>query len=118
MSLFEGRDEPLLGRWRFVTRMLLFLAVGVVADALIVWAGAWGFHGLNALDWRAAWVDAALVVTGNGPRHPAHTPSAKDFLGLYALAGGVAHLMVVALVLTPAAHRLLHAFHLRAPDDS
>ena len=115
--MFEPHTEPLLSQARFVRRMLTFLIIGAAADVLLVLVGALGFRLTEGLAWLDALVDAAMVVTGNGPRHLIHTPPGKVFLALYALAGGTTYIVVVAMVLAPALHRLLHALHMRAPED-
>jgi hypothetical protein len=98
--------------------MLRFLMIGTSADLLVAFVGATGFHLTMGLAWLDAFVDAAMVMTGNGPRHQATGGAAKVFLSTYALAGGTAYVIVVALILAPALHRLLHIFHLRAPEDT
>lgn len=115
--MFEQHPEPLLSRSRFALRMLKFLFVGGAADALIVCFGAIGFRLTEGFAWQDAFVDAAMVVTGNGPRHPIDTCAGKLFLSLYALAGGTIYIIVVAIVLAPALHRLLHALHVGEPED-
>lgn len=116
-AMFEARAEPLISRRRFVARMLRFLAIGATVDGLVTMTGAAGFHLLWGLGWPDAFVDAAMVVTGNGPRHPGSGVGGDLFLAFYALGGGTVYIMVVALVLAPAVHRLFHAFHMQAPED-
>lgn len=115
--MFEPHTEPLLSTSRFVRRMLTFLGIGATADAVIVLVGAGVFRLTDGLPWLDAFVDAAMVVTGNGPRHPIISSPGKVFLIFYALAGGTTYIIVAAIVLAPALHRLLHVLHLRAPDD-
>lgn len=98
--------------------MLLFLIVGAALDTLVVSLGALGFRLVNHLPWVDAIVDAAMVVTGNGPRHPTGTLAGKWFLVAYSLVGCTAFVVVIALILAPAIHRLAHSFHLRGPDSS
>lgn len=117
MPIFEHHTEPLLPRRHFVRRMLKFLFIGSVIDAGVVLLGAVGFRRLEGLAWLDACLDAALVMTGNGPRAPVLTSTGKLFLSVYALAAGIIYVVVVALILAPALHRLLHTLHLRAPED-
>lgn len=79
--------------------------------------GAVGFRATGRLGWLDAFVDATMVITGNGYRHPVNAATGRVFLILYALAGGTAYVVVSALVFAPALHRLLHIVHLRAPED-
>jgi len=118
MGFFEPRTQPLLSQLAFARRLLNFLIIGICVDAAIVLAGALGFRLTESIGWLDAIVDAAMTVTGNGPRHPILTAGGKVFVTLYALGGGTAYMVVVALVLAPALHRLIHVFHLRAPEDT
>jgi hypothetical protein len=115
--MFEPQTDPLLSPSRFVRRMLKFLWIGGATDGVVVGLGAMVFRATEGLGWLDAFVDAAMVVTGNGPRNPIRTVSGRLFLTLYALAGGTTYIIVAAIVLAPALHRLLHAFHVRAPED-
>jgi hypothetical protein len=47
-----------------------------------------------------------------GPVDKLMTPHGKEFGIVYSLFSGVAFLTMVAMLLAPAAHRLLHRFHL------
>jgi hypothetical protein len=116
--MFEPGREALLSARRFARRTLKFILVGAAVDIVVVAVGAAGFHFMVGLGWLDSVVDAAMVATGNGPRHMIPDPAGKVFLSIYALVGGTAYIMVVALVLSPAVHRLLHIFHLRSPEDS
>lgn len=97
--------------------MLLFLIAGAIIDSLVVSIGTLGFRAVNDLPWIDAIVDAAMVITGNGPSHPMTTLAGKWFLTAYALLGCTVFVMVIALILSPAIHRLAHSFHLRGLND-
>ena len=57
-----------------------------------------------------------MILTGMGPVSQMRTDAGKVFAIGYALFSGFVFLSVVALVLAPIAHRLLHAFHLESED--
>ena len=90
---------------------------GLIAASLAL--GAAGYHGFAGLPWLDATLNAAMILTGMGPVDPLTTPAGKVFGIVYALFSGVAFLTMVAMLLAPAAHRLLHRFHLElhGPDD-
>jgi hypothetical protein len=115
--MFESHNQPLLSGRRFIERTTRFLLAGAAIDLLMTAVGAFGFRLTVGVHWLDAFVDGALVMTGNGPRHFGPSATAKLFLYLFALFGGTVYVVVVGLILTPAAHRLFHAFHLRGPDD-
>ena len=52
------------------------------------------------------------ILGGMGPVNELHSDNAKWFSALYALYSGVALLTIVAAMLTPTIHRLLHKLHL------
>ena len=88
---------------------------GLIAASLAL--GAAGYHQFQGLGWLDATLNAAMILTGMGPVNPLTTPSAKVFGIFYALFSGVAFLTMVALLLAPAAHRLLHRLHLEMHQD-
>ena len=97
-------------------RNLLYVS-GLIAASLAL--GAAGYHQFAGLPWLDATLNAAMILTGMGPVNPLTTPAGKVFGIVYALFSGVAFLTMVAMLLAPAAHRLLHRFHLElhGPDD-
>jgi Ion channel len=114
--MFEPAHRPLLSRRRFAARIAIFLSVAVCIDGVALAVGTIGFHLLEDLDWLDASLDSALVITGNGPIHPPHTPSGKLFSIFYALLGVVLYAAVIGVLLTPVFHRMLHAFHSRREE--
>ena len=65
----------------------------------------------EALDWRDAFLNAAMLLGGEGPVDKPQTPGGKLFAGLYALYAGLAFLIVAAILFAPIVHRLMHRFH-------
>jgi hypothetical protein len=117
--MFEHRSEPLLPRPQFYARMARSFAVtlGIVAASLIM--GSAGYHFFGGLAWIDALLNAAMILTGMGPVNPMTTAAGKLFATFYALYSGIAFLSMVAVILGPVVHRLLHKFHLDedAEDD-
>ena len=114
--MFERRDQPLLPLHRFSARMAKTLGIAAAIDGVALVAGAFGFRQLEGLDWTDAWLNAALVLTGNGPVTRMQSAPGKVFLLLYALAGVVVFAAVISSVMAPILHRTLHAFHVDVPD--
>ena len=117
--MFERKSEPLLSRWAFYARMARsggFVA-GIVAFSLFV--GSVGYHCLGGLPWIDSLLNAAMILAGMGPVDPLKTAAAKLFATFYALYSGVAFLTIMAVLMAPLLHRLLHKFHLeiREGDD-
>ncbi len=108
---FERKSEPLLSSPAFFGRILRMgaEALGLVVFGLSV--GALGYHATEGWSWLDATLNAAMILTGMGPVHELRTNAGKLFAIAYALFSGVIFLSVIALVLAPIGHRLLHAFH-------
>jgi hypothetical protein len=114
--MFERAHEPLLSGPRFALRMAKFLAAAAVIDCLALAFGAVGYRALEGLGWLDAFVNAAMVMTGNGPINALKTPGGKLFAAVDALVGEAVYVVVVGVLLTPVVHRLMHAFHVRSPE--
>jgi hypothetical protein len=116
--MFEKRHQPLLPLSRFAVRMLGFAVAAMAVDGLALALGAIGYRVLEGLGWLDSALSAAMVMTGNGPLYEIRTPGAKVFTIFDARLGGVAFVVVAGVLLTPIFHRLLHAFHLKLPDET
>ena len=114
--MFERRSEPLLPLGRFVGRLTWSVVIAGIIDAVALVIGAIGFSGLEGLSWADSFLNAALVLTGNGPIARMGTTGGQVFLLVYALAGVVVFAAVISVVVAPFFHRLLHAFHLDVSD--
>src|SRR5664279_2885945 len=107
------RDHPhIMSRRRFAARMTSFVLTAVFVDGVALALGAIGYHELDGLDWIDASLNAALVMTGNGPVHAPRTPGSKLFIVVYALLGVILFAAVIGVLLTPVLHRMLHGFEI------
>jgi len=106
------RHKKLLPRRVFALHLLrnLVYVSGLITASLAL--GAAGYHRFAGLPWLESTLNAAMILTGMGPVDPLTTPAAKIFGIVYALFSGVAFLTMVAMLLAPAAHRLIHRLHL------
>lgn len=116
--MFEKKDEPLLSTVDFVWRMGRSFGMTLVIIAVSLVLGSIGYHILGNLDWIDALLNAAMILTGMGPVNPMTTTSGKLFATFYALYSGIAFLTMMAVILAPLQHRLLHRFHIESEDDS
>ena len=116
--MFERRTEPLLPRRAFAARMTrnALFAAGLVAGSLAV--GTLGYHGFAGLAWTDSFLNASMILTGEGPVDPMRSTGGKVFASAFALFSGVVFLTSVGVLLAPLAHRFFHRFHLEAEDDS
>jgi len=109
--VYESRDVPPVPRRHFYRRMALHFgaASALVAGSLLL--GMWGYAHFEALVWRDAFLNAAMILGGMGPVEVLQTPGGKVFAGLYALYSGLVFLVAVGIILAPVVHRALHTFH-------
>jgi hypothetical protein len=71
----------------------------------------WGYMFFEKLQWRDAFLNAAMLLGGMGPVNPPQTDGGKLFAGVYALYAGLVFILTAALLFTPILHRVLHKFH-------
>jgi hypothetical protein len=117
VKMFERHYEPLLPLPQFFGRIARGLGVAIIIDGIALAVGAVGLRRLEGLDWMDAWLNAALVITGNGPIADPQSISGKAFMFFYALGGVLTFAAVISVVMVPILHRILHAFHAQVPDE-
>ena len=115
-AAFEHRTSPLLDRIAFMRRMLRFAGVAAVLVAGSLLLGVLGYHFVCGLSWIDALLNASMILTGMGPVNEITSTAGKVFASAYALFSGVAFLSIVAVLLSPLAHRLLHRLHMEVSD--
>ncbi len=115
--MFERHHEPLLPLPRFFGRIARSLGIAAGIDGVTLAVGAVGLRRLEGLDWTDACLNAALVMTGNGPVTHAQSTAGKVFLLFYALGGVLVFAVVISSVMAPILHRMLHVFHSDVPDE-
>jgi hypothetical protein len=109
--MYESRRDPPIPRAHFVRRLFghFLVAMAVVAASLL--AGMAGYEHFEDLAWRDAFINSAMLLGGMGPVNSPQSDGGKIFAGLFALYAGLVFLIVLAIVLTPVIHRVLHTFH-------
>jgi hypothetical protein len=116
--MFERHHERLLPLPQFFGRIVWSLVVAAIIDGVALVVGAVGLRRLEGLDWMDAWLNAALMITGNGPIAHAQSIAGKTFMFFYALGGVLIFAAVISVVMVPIFHRMLHAFHVAVPDEA
>jgi hypothetical protein len=115
--MFEHRHQSLLSKKDFIRRMERFAVLALLL-VLISWLiGILGYHVLEGMPWIDAVLNAAMILGGMGPVNQLYTTGGKLFASFYALFSGVIFLVSVAVLLTPALHRLMHQFHIQTDKD-
>ncbi len=114
--MFETRYDPLLPRARFLARMGRSFGVTLLIVAFSLLLGGAGYHYFGRLPWIDAVLNAAMILTGMGPVDPLRSTAGKLFATFYCLYSGIAFLTMMAVLLAPVLHRLMHKFHLEEGD--
>jgi len=109
---YEHKTEPLLPARRFAARMISHVGIGLGIIAGSLGMGVLGYHHFERLPWLDALLNASMILGGMGPVDPVRTAGGKAFASFYALFSGVIFLVVVGIMMAPAAHRVLHRLHL------
>jgi len=110
--MFDHHHHKLAPFRVFVNRVAwsLIIALGMTAVALSI--GISGYHWIAGLGWIDAFLEASMILGGEGPINPPRTNGAKIFASLYALFSGVMFIAILGFVISPIVHRMLHKFHL------
>ena len=115
--MYESRDDQLISRGRFVCRLLghLLAAMGFIALSLVcaVLGYIWIEDGVH---WHDAMLNVAMIASGIGPTMLPSTVYGKVFLAAYSAYISFVFVAVLGVVMAPALHRILHAFHLDADE--
>jgi len=93
------------------------LLIGLLLIALALLIGILGYHYFEQMTWIDAFVNASMILSGMGPLGPLHTESGKLFAGCYALFSGLAFIIIIAIILSPAIHRFFRQIHLETAKD-
>lgn len=102
-------------RFQAHLRANVVFAGSMILAALFV--GTLGYHLTEGIPWIDALLCASMILTGMGPTATLTTVAGKLFASAYALFSGVFFLSMVALILGPILHRMLHTLHLSMEDE-
>ncbi len=102
---------------KFLRRVALslLLAGAILMIGLVL--GIAGYHYLAGFSWLDALLNASMILTGMGPVGELHSVAAKIFASAYALFSGLVFITVMAVVLAPLFHRMIHKFHIDEKAD-
>ena len=115
--MFESKNDPLLSRADFLARLGRILGVTLLIVAFSLLLGGAGYHYFALLPWIDAVLNASMILTGMGPVDPLRSTAGKLFATFYCLYSGIAFLTMMAVLLAPVVHRLLHVFLLEEGED-
>ena len=110
--MFEKRHEKLAHPTTFYARMLKSGIITFCILAVWVMVGIMGYKGICHLGWYDALLNASMIMSGMGPTNSIDNNAGKVFSSVYAIFSGVLFITAVGVLLAPAIHRFMHAFHL------
>lgn len=115
--MYEPRGSEPISRRAFALRVARHFAFALVLLGASLAAGMAGYMGFEGLHWRHAFLNSAMLLGGMGPVDDPVTDDGKLFAGIYALYAGLLFIFVLALMLAPLVHRMLHRFHWEEDRD-
>jgi len=118
MNDFERRTDPLLPKDKFALRQLRFVGCAVLLLGVSLAIGIIEYHVLEGMHWLDALLNASMILGGMGPVDALHTAGGKLFASIYAIYCGAVLLIAIGIIMAPAAHRLLHIFHLDSDSEN
>ena len=112
--MFEHRSEPLLSRRRFLGRLARVFLLMASVVALSAFVGTLGYRAIAGFEWSDAFHHACLVLGEHPHEKQLKTTPGKVFAGLYVMYARLVFFSVVAILILPVLHRILHKLHLDA----
>ncbi len=109
--MFEHAGQPVLPRMAFLRRMARSAGIGVGVLAVSLLFGMVGYHEIEDLSWVDSFLNASMLMGGEGPLDHHRSTAGKVFEGFYALYCGLAVISIAGIIFAPAVHRFLHKLH-------
>ena len=114
---FEHFSRPLAHHRVFLRRLGANLLVALIIILVSLFAGMLIYRMAAGMSWVDSFLNAAMILSGEGPMGPIDGTAAKILAGLYAIYSGVLLIVLTGLVLAPVFHRVLHGLHVEDEDD-
>lgn len=113
----QNGHKPKLSAKTFYKRVIFSILIAFSLLLVSLGIGMLGYHFIEELPWIDSFLNAAMILSGEGPVAIMQTTNGKLFAGFYALYSGAAFLVSIAVVLAPLLHHFVHQFHLDALGD-
>lgn len=114
---FERKGAPLLSQWDFLLRVVgsSLISMGITGASLAM--GAAGYALFGGCTWLDALHNSAMILSGMGLVTEIKSDTGKIFSTFYCLYCGIVYLTLMAILLAPFYHRMLHHFHLEEDKE-
>jgi len=109
--MFEHAGQPVLSRPAFLWRVARSAVLGVAVLTVSLLAGMVGYNQIEGLSWVDSFLNASMLMGGEGPLDHHRTTAGKVFEGFYALYCGLAVISVAGIIFAPVVHRFFHKLH-------
>ena len=114
--MYEHHHSPLAPRAVFLRRLAGHFGVAAALMLVSLGAGILGYRWFEHLRWADAFLNAAMLLGGEGPVEAPATRAGKLFAGLYALYSGMVFVVAAGILMAPVIHRIMHRFHWTPKD--
>lgn len=114
---YERRKEKLAPANVFFGRMAANIAVALGVLCFCLFIGVIGYHFIAQIEWIDSIHNASMILSGMGPVVEIKNTAGKLFSSAYAIFSGVVFITNIGIILAPAAHRLIHRFHLSEEEN-
>ena len=114
--MFETKRQRVIPTPHFARRVGWSIVLSATIAAVALVFGVAGFHYIADVPWIDALHNASMILGGMGPVAEMKTDAAKLCSTAYALFCGLVFIGVVAVMLAPVMHRVLHKFHMDETD--
>jgi hypothetical protein len=108
---FENKKAPIARSNVFYKRLLFHLSICFLLVIISLLIGTYGYSFYGELSLIDGFYNASMILTGMGPVNPMKTSMSKLFSSIYALYSGLVFLSMIALIITPIFHRVMHILH-------
>lgn len=103
--------QPPLTFWQACKRVIRVVLVAMIMLAIGVGIGTLGYHIIIGLPWIDAFLNASMVLAGEGPVIDVTGTGAKIFVSIYSIFSGLIFVGVAVIMVTPILKRTLRRFH-------
>ena len=120
--MFERRSDPLISKPRFLRRIVIAFLITLGLAALSIALGTVGHRLLfEDLTWSDSYLRTCLILAEHDVKHDgnARPKSALGtvFAGLFGLYARLVFVSLVAILIVPIVHRIIHRLHLTEEGD-
>lgn len=98
-------------RRKLIGRLLRHFAFSLALLFVSLAIGMWGYSHFEQMTWRDAFLNSAMLMSGEGPVQQNLSDAGKVFAGVYALYAGLIVIAVTGLLLAPAVHHVMKQAH-------